>query len=36
MKLKVAPPSWGMSWLLVGVAVGLFALLVFQVAERYL
>jgi hypothetical protein len=35
MRLK-APPDWHLTWLLLGVAVGLLGLLVFEVAERYL
>jgi hypothetical protein len=35
MRLK-APPDWRPSWLLVRVALGLFGLLVFEIAERYL
>jgi hypothetical protein len=30
------PSDWRLTWLLVGVALGLFGLLVFEVAERYL
>jgi hypothetical protein len=30
-----APPAW-LTWLLIGVAVGLFWLLAIEVAERYL
>jgi hypothetical protein len=34
MRLKV-PPGWRLTWLLVGVAVGLLALLVTKLAERF-
>jgi hypothetical protein len=34
MRPKV-PPDWRLTWLLVGVALGLFVLLVFQLTERY-
>jgi hypothetical protein len=34
MKFAV-PPDWRLTWLLVGVALGLLALLVYRAAERY-
>jgi hypothetical protein len=34
MKLKV-PPDWRLTWLLLGVAIGLLALLVIELAQRY-
>jgi hypothetical protein len=34
MRLTI-PPDWHLTWLLLGIALGLLALLVFKVTERY-
>ena len=35
MRLTV-PPDWRLTWLLLGVAIGLFGLVAYNAAERYL